>query len=140
MITPSTQKKLAALLSGAVLFFSIVGIFVCADASMALSMSPKHNHAAMMHSCTVAQTAGCTMDLDQHLSPWHAFTQGIIALAFFAALLVIVVLARAHLSALVSSVPLVAGRAYLRSHQHFRLHDYLLTLFSRGILHTRLFA
>lgn len=81
------------------------------------------------------------MSLDQHLTTWHVLAQTIVTInALFAVLVFVVLVARYAGRESICSGLGARMQYYLRHHQHFRLHDYLQELFSRGILQAKLFA
>ena len=136
MILRAPSKLITLLALSAMLFLAIGGIFYCTN----LMMVAGNAHAHRTADCAGAMDApGCPIGLSEHLSAWNNLTRAMQS-STTAIIALFVGLAWLTLMAIPTGAGWPALARYLRAHQRFKLNDYLVQLFSRGILHPKVLA
>lgn len=118
---------------------TLFGIFVCSDSTMAMDAS-----APMIFDCGMMTTnAACPMSALDHITSWNKLfvaspTVDFLALLILTVSFAVVLYFLPKIQIILSAIK--KYKNYLRQNFSSRLYDYLITVFSRGIVQPKLLA
>lgn len=130
---------LPSLLLASVLFLSFFGIFFCTK----MMMSAGSTGMAMTSDCTGAMgsTSNCPMDIATHLNAWSHLLEVVLNSSLLGLLFVSLLVCVSALATILKAEDCdSAFQFYLKNHQRYKLYNYFVELFSRGILQPKLLA
>ncbi len=139
-------SSISSIIAAIFLVVSIFGISVCTrvvHAAMAENPTAMSGH-DMSSACATVATSSCVMSAAEHLDHWQGVFGSIFnpvdSLALGAMFAFVVLFFLATFSIVVDHPHRQRYKNYLRAHPALLLYNFLIELFSRGILQPKLYA
>ena len=145
-ITHQLTKTITTLTLGAFMIITLFGIFFCTQGMnmMTSNMSMMNQHTT--HDCsTMDMNNQCSMTLSEHLALWQSaltsdFNLNVLSFLIGIVVALSIIFSIFTLVFFADSGGITRYRNYLKEHPAIKSYNYLLRIFSRGILQPKLFA